>query len=175
LHVPGTSGQRMHAVHATVSRIKRIQTAEGGLEIAMPQLRNTAERFVSQGIPDTRSAIRTRPLEALVIGAYVRGLSDRDIESLMAEAGLGTISKSTVSQICSDLRARYRAFRAKSLAELELLVLFLDAIYLPTRPSGAKEGVLVAWGCTVDGERVLLEVCLGQRSAMRTGWTWAVA
>jgi putative transposase len=165
----------MHAVHATVSRIKRIQTAEGGLEIAMPQLRNTAERFVSQGIPDTRSAIRTRPLEALVIGAYVRGLSDRDIESLMAEAGLGTISKSTVSQICSDLRARYKAFRAKSLAEVELLVLFLDAIYLPTRPSGAKEGVLVAWGCTVDGERVLLEVCLGQRSAMRTGWTWAVA
>jgi len=46
---------------------------------------------------------------------------------------------------------------------VQLLVLFLDAIYLPTRPSGAKEGVLVAWGYTVDGERVLLEVCLGQR------------
>jgi putative transposase len=144
-------------------RTKRIQTAEGELAIAMPQLRNTAELFVSQVIPDTRSAVRTRPLEALVIGAYVRGLSDRDIESLVAEAGLGTISKSTVSRICSELRARYEAFRAKSLAEVELLVLFLDAIYLPTRPSGAKEGVLVAWGYTVDGERVLLDVCLGQR------------
>lgn len=144
-------------------RTRRIQTAEGELDIAMPQLRNTAERFVSQIIPDTRSAVRTRPLEALVIGAYVRGLSDRDIESLIAEAGLGTVSKSTVSQICSDLRARYEAFRAKSLAEVELLVLFLDAIYLPTRPSGAKEGVLVVWGYSVDGERVLLDVCLGQR------------
>jgi putative transposase len=144
-------------------RKKRIQTAEGELELAMPQLRNTAERFVSQIIPDTRSAVRTRPLEALVIGAYVRGLSDRDIESLIAEAGLGTVSKSTVSQLCSELRARYAAFRAKSLAELELLVLFLDAIYLPTRPSGAKEGVLVVWGYTVAGERVLMDVCLGQR------------
>ena len=144
-------------------RMKRVQTAEGELEIAMPQLRNTAERFVSQIIPDTRSAVRTRPLETLVIGAYVRGLSDRDIESLIAEAGLGTVSKSTVSQICSDLRARYAAFRAKSLTEVELLVLFLDAIYLPTRPSGAKEGVLVVWGYTVDGERILLDVCLGQR------------
>jgi len=53
--------------------------------------------------------------------------------------------------------------RAKSLAEVEVLVLFLDAIYLPTRPSGAKEGVLFAWGYAIDGERILLEVCLGQR------------
>lgn len=43
-----------------------------------------------------------------------------------------------------------RSVRAKSLTELEVQVLFLDAIYLPTRPSGAKEGVLVVWGYTVD-------------------------
>ena len=52
---------------------------------------------------------------------------------------------------------------ARSLAETELLVLFLDAIYLPTRPSGAKEGVLVAWGYTTEGKRVLVSVRLGQR------------
>jgi transposase-like protein len=46
--------------------------------------------------------IRTRPLEALVIGAYVRGLSDRDIESLLKEAGLGQLSKSTASRICRE-------------------------------------------------------------------------
>ena len=67
----------------------------------------------------------------------MRGLSDRDIESLVSEAGLGQISKSTVSQITRELRARYQAFRARSLGEVELLVLFCDAIYLPTRPSGA--------------------------------------
>jgi hypothetical protein len=65
----------------------------------------------------------------------VRGLSDRDVESLVAEAGLGTVSKSTVSRICKELRDRYRAFRARSLAQADLLVLFLDAIYLPTRRS----------------------------------------
>ena len=144
-------------------RGRRVQTGEGELEIAVPQLRDTAERFVSKVIPDTRLAIRTRPLEALVIGAYVRGLSDRDIESLIAEAGLGTVSKSTVSRICQELRHRYCAFRQRSLAEIDLLVLFLDAIYLPTRPTGAKEGVLVAWGYTATGGRVLLDVCLGQR------------
>ena len=144
-------------------RPRRIQTAEGELAIAMPQVRGTLERFVSGVIPDTRAIVRTRPLEALVIGAYVRGLSDRDIESLAKEAGLGTISRTTVSTICRELRDRYHAFRAKSLAEVRLLVLMLDAIYLPVRPDGPKEGVLVAWGFTVDGERVLLDVCLGQR------------
>jgi transposase-like protein len=144
-------------------RPRRVQTAEGEITIAMPQVRGALERFVSQVIPDTRAIVRTRPLEALVIGAYVRGLSDRDIESLAREAGLGTISKTTVSRVCRELRDRYRAFRARSLADVRLLALFCDAIYLPVRPDGPKEGVLVAWGFTTEGQRVLLDVTLGQR------------
>jgi putative transposase len=147
-------------------RTRRIQTAEGEVVVAVPQLRDTAERFVSRVIPDTRTVIRTRPLEALIIGGYVRGLSDRDIESLVTEAGLGEVSRSSVSRICQELRDRYRAFRARSLVAIDLLVLYLDAIYLPTRPSGAKEGVLVAWGYAASGERVLLDVCLGQQERL---------
>jgi putative transposase len=93
----------------------------------------------------------------------VRGLSDRDIESLLREAGLGKISKSEASRICRELRLRYQAFCVRSLAEVKVMVLFMDAVYLATRPSGAKEGVLVAWCYTETGERVLLDVSLGQR------------
>jgi putative transposase len=145
------------------TRPKPIQTAEGEIKVDVPQVRGAAERFISRVFPDSRTVIRTRPLEALIIGGYVRGLSDRDIESLMQEAGLGQVSKSTASRICRELRARYRAFCARSLADVELLALFLDAIYLPTRPSGEKEGVLVAWGYTTLGKRVLIAVRLGQR------------
>ncbi len=144
-------------------RPRRVQTAEGELTIQVPQVRDSLARFVSSVIPDTRAIVRTRPLEALVIGAYVRGLSDRDIESLAREAGLGNLSRSSISRLCHELRDRYRAFRARSLAGVELLSLFCDAIYLPVRPEGPKEGVLVAWGFTLAGERVLLDVCLGQR------------
>jgi len=147
------------------TRPKPIQTAEGEISIAMPQVRNTAERFVSQVIPDTKAVVRTRPLEALIIGGYVRGLSDRDIESLAEEAELGHVSKSTVSRICRELRDRYTAFCNKSLGDVSVMALFLDAIYLPTRPSGQKEGVLVAWGYTTEGKRVLLAVRLGQRES----------
>jgi hypothetical protein len=38
--------------------------------------------------------LRTEPLKALVIGAFVRGLSMRDVESLCEQAGLGKLSKS---------------------------------------------------------------------------------
>jgi transposase-like protein len=55
-------------------RPRRVQTAEGELEIQMPQLRNTVEQFVSRVIPDTRTVIRTRPLEALIIS-----VGDREI------------------------------------------------------------------------------------------------
>src|SRR6266568_2142642 len=147
------------------TRPRPIQTAEGEITVAVPQVRNTTERFISSVFPDSRTVVRTRPLEALIIGGYVRGLSDRDIESLMQEAGLGQVSKSTASRICRELRDRYKAFCARSLAEVNLLALYLDAIYLPTRPSGEKEGVLVAWGYTTEGKRVLIAVRLGQRES----------
>ena len=43
--------------------------------------------------------------------------------------------------------------------------LFLDAIFLSVRRDGPKEGVLVAWGFTEAGERVLLAVMLGMRES----------
>ncbi|TAK26858.1 MAG: IS256 family transposase [Chloroflexota bacterium] len=144
-------------------RSRRIQTAEGEITVAMPQVRGSVERFVSQVIPDSRSIIRTRPLEAPMISAYVRGLSDRDIQSLAEEAGLGPIFRSAASEVCRELRNRYKAFWARDLSRTELLVLFLDAVYLRTRPRGQKEGVLVAWGYTLSGQRELVAVCLGQR------------
>ena len=116
------------------SRTKPIQTAEGEITIAMPQVRGSVERFVSRVIPDVRHVVRTRPLEALVIGAYVRGLSDRDIESLLDEAGLGHLSKNTASQLCRELRARYAAFCAKSLADSSCWrCIWTPCIYRPDR------------------------------------------
>ncbi len=50
------------------NRPRQVQTAEGELEIQVPQIRGAAERFVSSVIPNGRTALRTRPLEALIIG-----------------------------------------------------------------------------------------------------------
>jgi hypothetical protein len=44
-----------------------VQTAEGELQVEIPQLREAAETFASK-------LLRTEPLKALVLGAFVRGL-----------------------------------------------------------------------------------------------------
>lgn len=89
----------------------------------------------------------------------------RDVESLCEQAGLGKLSKSTASRICSELRDRLDALGRRDLYDIHLAALFLDAVFLTVRPDGPKEGVLVAWGFTEAGERVLLAVMLGMRES----------
>lgn len=92
------------------------------------------------------AARRSSPgLEALIIGAYVRGLSDRDVASLVREAGLGSVPKSSVSHSARAAASPQSILRPQP-GRLDILALFLDATYLPTRRTGAKDGVLAAWG-----------------------------
>jgi putative transposase len=146
-------------------RPRKVQTAEGELSVEIPQVRAAAEPFVSKLFPRGTKLLRTEPLKAMVIGAFVRGLSMRDVESLCEEAGLGKLSKSTASRICEELRDRFEAFKRRDLYEVKLAALFLDAVFLSVRRDGPKEGVLVAWGFTEQGERVLLAVMLGMRES----------
>jgi transposase-like protein len=147
-------------------RARHLQTAEGELRIEIPQVR-AAMPFVSKLFPKwhCKRLLRTDPLKTLVIGGFVRGLSMRDIESLCEEAGLGSISRSTVARICDELHERFEAFKRRSLYDVNLVVLFLDAIYLPVRPSGPKEGVICGWGITETGSRELVSVRLGMRES----------
>ena len=146
-------------------RPRHLHTAERELRIEIPQAREAAMPFVSMLFPKwhCKRLLRTDPLKALVIGGFVRGLSMRDVESLCEEAGLGRTSKSTVATIRSELHERFEAFCRRSLYDVHLVVLFLDAIYLPVRPSGPKEGVICAWGITETGARELVSVRLGMR------------
>jgi putative transposase len=146
-------------------RPRRVQTAEGELEVEVPRVREAAETFASKLFPRGTKLVRTEPLKALVIGAFVGGLSMRDVESLCEQAGLGPLSKSTASRICQELGERFEQFKRRDLYDVKVAALFLDAVFLSVRPEGPKEGVLVAWGFTERGERVLLSVMLGMRES----------
>ncbi len=148
-------------------RPRHLQTGEGELRIEIPQAREAAMPFVSKLFSKwhCKRLLRTDPLKALVIGAFVRGLSMRDVESLCEEAGLGKTSRSTVATICSERHERFQAFSRRSLYDVKLVVLFLDAIYLPVRPSGPKAGVICAWGIDENGHRQLVSVRLGARES----------
>src|SRR5262249_48900396 len=80
-----------------------------------PKIREAAETFASKLFPRTPRLLQTEPLKALVIGAFVRGLSMRDAEDLCEKAGLGKLSKSTASRICEELGDRFEAFKRRDL------------------------------------------------------------
>jgi putative transposase len=75
------------------------------------------------------------------------------------------VAKSTAQRICTELRERFEQFKRRDLYDIRLMALFLDATFLAVRPDGPKEGVLIAWGFTEAGERVLLSVTLGMRES----------
>jgi transposase-like protein len=100
-------------------RPRKVQTLEGELQVEIPQIREAAEPFVSKLFPCSTKVLRTEPLRAMVIGAFVRGLSMRDIESLCEKAGLGKLSKTTAQRICSELRERFEAFKRRDLYDVQ--------------------------------------------------------
>jgi putative transposase len=147
-------------------RARRVQTLEGELEVEIPQIREAAEPFVSKLFPCSTKVLRTEPLRAMVIGAFVRGLSMRDIESLCEKAGLGKLSKTTASRLCTELRERFEQFKRRDLYQVQLAALFCDAVFLPVRPNGPKEGVLVARRAAVDRRRRRPRTDQGDRAVL---------
>jgi transposase-like protein len=119
-------------------RPRTVQTAEGELAVELPQVREAAAPFVSSLFPRGTKLLRTEPLKALVIGAFVRGLSMRDVESLCEEAGLGSVSRSTAARMCSELRDRFEQFKRRDLYEIRLVALFWTPPSSPCAQTGPR-------------------------------------
>jgi len=143
-----------------------VRTTSGPAVVERPRVRNAvALGFESQVLG--KGVARTHALEALVICSFLRGLSVRDVEAALEECfGEQVIGKSTVARICKDVAARYAAWCERDLSEHDLVYCYLDAIYLKLRPTDEPaEGVLVAWGITLEGQKVLLGLQLGSRES----------
>ena len=98
-----------------------------------------------------------------MISCWVRGLSDRDIEAMLAEtfSDDATISKSTASRICSRLKAEFDAWGRRDLSTVRIDYLFLDGSFFKMHPKAKAEPVLAAWGIDTDGKPVLLGLSPG--------------
>src|SRR5829696_2013033 len=147
----------------------RLRTAEGFVDVAVPQVRGAAEPFRSSlmGFLDGNSEV----LESLVNEMYARGLSTRDVEDAFRDAtGELLISKSAASEITDRLWEDYQAFISRDLSDLEVEYLFVDAVFESLRRHGAKEALLVGWGIAADGGKHLLHLAVGNKES-EACWT----
>jgi putative transposase len=147
-----------------------VKTTAGPVTLQRPKLRGTTERFASQLFGT--GVTRTNPLEALVIAGFVRGLSVRDVEAALTEA-LGeqaTVSKSTVSRVCEQLKAEFEAWSRRRLDDIRLDYLFLDGSHFKYHANAGAEPVLAAWGIDTDGKPVFIGL---DAAATESGDAWA--
>jgi putative transposase len=152
-------------------RSKVLSTKAGDLELAIPKLRK-GSFFPS--IIEPRRRI-DQALYAVVMEAYVCGVSTRSVDDLVGALGIDTgISKSEVSRICAGLDERVEAFRGRTLGHIAFPYVYLDATYVKVRDDAlgqvVSRAVVVATGITADGEREVLGVDIGD-SEDETFWT----
>ena len=104
-------------------------------------------------------------LYAVVMEAYVNGVSTRSVDDLVAALGVDSgISKSQVSRICAGLDEIVGAFRTRRLDHIEFPYVYLDATYLHVRNSASQVcsmAVVVATGITAEGAREVLGLDIG--------------
>ncbi|RIK04173.1 MAG: IS256 family transposase [Acidobacteria bacterium] len=133
-----------------------VKTTAGPVTLARPKLRGVSEAFISRLFG--KGVTKTNALESLVIAGYVRGLSTRDIEAALADA-LGeeaALSPSTVSRICKAIKDEFDAWSKRSLVDVELEYLYLDASNFRYHQGARAEPVICAWGITSAGKAVFL-------------------
>jgi putative transposase len=149
-------GDRARPGHRNGYASTTVKTTAGPVELARPKLRGTDTAFASRLLG--KHVTKTHALESLVIAGYVRGLSTRDVEASLADA-LGpeaTLSKSTVSRVCTAIRDEFDAWRHRHLADVELEYLYLDGSHFRYHDGARAEPVLCAWGITTTGAPVFL-------------------
>ncbi len=142
------------------SRQRLLTTKAGDVELAIPKLRS-GSFFPS--ILERRRRI-DRALFAVVMEAYVHGVSTRKVDDLVAALGATSgISKSEVSRICGELDTEMAAFRSRPLGQVEFPYVFCDATYLKGRVRGqvVSRAVVVATGITANGDREVLGLAVG--------------
>lgn len=154
--------------HRNGTQKTSMDTPIGPIEYDRPKVAY-AEGFESRfHTPHVR---RPEEFSAAVTDMYVNGVSTRKVkDALKAVSGEKIrMSKSTVSRITKKLRGEFVAWQKRSLAELDVAYLFLDAIRVGMRMGGTgKDAVLVAYAILQDGSMELLSVDLGQSESDRS-------
>jgi transposase-like protein len=150
-------------------RDRSLSTQAGDIDLRIPKLRKGS---YFPEILEPRRQI-DQALYAVVMEAYVHGVSTRQVDDLVKALGIDRgISKSQVSRICEHLDEAVEAFRTRLLGHIGFPYVYLDATYVNVRENHqvVSKAVVIATGVTADGKREVLGCGVGDSEA-ETFWT----
>ena len=148
---------------------RRLTLSNGTITLSRPRVRGLEERFVSRVLPLFQR--RTREVGAVLPELYLHGLAQGDFTlALRGLLGDGApLSASSIARLTAGWAAEYRAWRERSLGELEVVYLWADGLYVKAGLEDTKAALLVVIGALSDGRKVVLAVEPGQREST-TSW-----
>lgn len=117
---------------------------------------------------------RVREVNEAVVATYLAGGNTRRIRgALQPLLKAAPLSKSAVSRVVATLRDSLAAWRTRSLAELDVIYVYLDGFALRVRTAGkvVSAPVLGVVGVLADGRKQLLalDLCAGESFAAWQG------
>ncbi len=146
--------------HRNGYRPRGWETRVGDLELAIPRARSGPAYFPSFLEPRRRAE---QAIVAVVLEAYVNGVSTRKVDRLVEQLGIQGMTKDRVSALCRGLDEQVEVFRSRPL-EGAYPYLWLDAKQLKVRDQGhvRSKTLVVAYAVHETGRREVIGIDLGE-------------
>ena len=156
----GEVAPERRSTHRNGYRERGWETRVGEIELLVPKKRSGPAYF-----PSFLEARRPaeQAIVAVVMEAYVNGVSTRKVDRLVEQLGIGGMTKDRVSAICRGLDERVAAFRERPL-EGAYPYLWLDAKYVKVRDRGrvVSKALVVAYAVHETGIREVIGLDVGE-------------
>jgi transposase-like protein len=156
----GEVAPEARSTHRNGYRPRGWETRVGEIELLIPRKRQGPAYFPSFLEPRRRSE---QAIVAVVMEAYVNGVSTRKVDRLVEQLGIGGMTKDRVSALCCGLDEHVDAFRSRPL-EGAYPYLWLDAKHVKVRDHGrvVSKAVVIAYAVHESGVREVIDLDVGE-------------
>jgi putative transposase len=149
---------------------RRLSLSNGTITLRRPRVRGLEERFESRLLPAFKR--RTEEVGRLLPELYLHGLAQGDFDlALRGLLGEGApLSAPSIARLKAGWHAEYELWKTRAVAELEVVYLWVDGIYVKAGLEKDKAAILVVLAALRDGQKVILAVESGYRESTES---WA--
>jgi putative transposase len=138
---------------------KTVQTESGPVEVRVP--RDRLGTFEPKLV--AKHQRRLEGFDEKVLALYARGMSVRDIQGHLRELYGTDVAPDLISRVTDGILDEMQQWQERPLEAIYPIV-YLDALYVSIRDGGVvkKKAVYVALGTTLEGQRDVLGLWIGQ-------------
>ena len=143
---------------------KQVNTESGTFELATP--RDRQSRFAPQLVEKRQT--RVGVLDERILSLYAKGMSTRDIVTMLEELYGANVSPTLISKVTDAVMEQVTEWQARPL-EAVYPIVYLDCIHLKIRQDHQvlSKAVYLALGVNLEGQKELLGIWLSEHEGAK--------